>query len=140
MAYIYSFFNLHFSLTRQNEASVCVLVYITASYLNSLFYYSAKTIGVKFSLKFFFSILGRAANRDTKLPWFYGPVVSSGNQKENPELNSQKSLHSYHSLIKFLLFFFFRAVLSFLQLFTILISLNIPNAWDYFSMELLATL
>lgn len=107
MEYIYSFFNLHFSLTRQNEASVCVLVYITASYLNSLFYYSAKTIGVKFSLKFFFSILGMAANRDTKLPWFYGPVVSSGNQKENPELNSQKSLHSYHSLIKFLLFFFF---------------------------------
>ena len=71
MEYIYSFFNLHFSLTRQNEASVCVLVYITASYLNSLFYYSAKTIGVKFSLKFFFSILGMAANRDTKLPWFY---------------------------------------------------------------------
>ena len=107
MEYIYSFFNLHFSLTRQNEASVCVLVYITASYLNSLFYYSAKTIGVKLSLKFFFSILGRVANRDSKLPWFYGPVVSSGNQKENPELNSQKSLYSYHSLIKFLLFFFF---------------------------------
>ena len=135
MEYIYSFFNLHFSLTRQNEASVCVLVYITASYLNSLFYYSAKTIGVKLSLKFFFSILGRVANRDSKLPWFYGPVVSSGNQKENPELNSQKSLYSYHSLIKFLLFFsffFFRAILSFLQLFTILISLKYSKcmAWN----------
>lgn len=97
MECIYSLFNLHFSLTRQNEASVCVLLYITASYLNSLFYNSANSIGVKFSLKFFFSILGRVANRDSKLPWLCGPVVSSGNQKENPELNSQKSLHSSQS-------------------------------------------
>ena len=67
MEYIYSFFNLHFSLTRQNEASVCVLVHITASDINSLFYYSAKNIGVKFSLKFFFSMLGRVANSDSEL-------------------------------------------------------------------------
>ena len=67
MEYIYSFFNMHFSLTRQNEASVCVLVYISASDLNYLFYYSAKNTGVKFSLKFFFSMLGRVANSGSEL-------------------------------------------------------------------------